>query len=641
MYTSYFGFRIYPFEITPDPQFFYMTPLYHGAYTHLLSAIREQKGLIVLTGESGTGKTLLLRKVTASLEETFHPLLFHYTTFTFPEMLAAVCDTLHLPATAEHDTAQVQTLKAFLAAQSQTGINEVLIIDEAQDLDAEFLDRLHLLLDLETTSGKPLQIVLAGQPELATKLASSELRHLWQRIETWCRLDHLQDTEVGPFIHYRLRIAGYERQDLFVPDAIQRIAQYSQGIPRLINVICDNALRVAYTTGQKTVSAKIIEDVASDCQLKKEPQLPEVSTKAPLLPTEQVPVTLEHPQAEGPQAYHPWLRRWPQRLAWGGIAILIAWFAFLKYDSVLQLANVLPKARGNAQLSTSPFPKESPPMTVEWRTPPLPPGNLKTAKTQTVQPQESPAAARAKQSSRGTANVPSSTARSNARPEEKKLPGGQTPVAELRRQRDHARAQLAQMGIPVNERALLDSIEARNAHVAELLLAAGVSANAKDKQGWTALMLAARDNQADLMQALLARGANVNAKNTMGGTALIMAALNNHPAIVQILLNKGAHINAKNNQGWTALMYATWKGHRSIVETLLNKGADVTLTDKEGWTALMYATWQEGSKTDQVRLDDNAAAVLIGDASARAIPVPPQDYREIANLLTQAEQKRY
>ncbi len=284
MYTSYFGFREKPFNVTPDPRFFYTNSVYQEAYATLLYGIRERKGFVVLTGEVGTGKTTLLRRLMDNLEATVRFVFIYNTTMSFDELLSFTCEELGLPVKDEARLRKVQALNEFLIAQLRKGGTGLLLIDEAQNLGEEVLEDLRLLSNLETGSEKLLQIVLVGQPELEDKLDQPKLRQLKQRIALHCRLDRLKDREVGPFIDYRLHAVGYEDTKLFASDAIQRIAFYSTGIPRLINVICDNALLVAYGTSKKKISAKVIEEVAHDLRLKEEL----AATKAET-PTHKVP----------------------------------------------------------------------------------------------------------------------------------------------------------------------------------------------------------------------------------------------------------------------------------------------------------------------------------------------------------------
>ncbi len=272
MYLEYFGFREKPFNVTPDPRFFYNNPIYQETYAGLLYGIRERKGFISLIGEVGTGKTTLLRKLMSDLREPIHFVYVCYTTLTFEELLSFICADLGLTAGEKSHLQRIQALNDFLIGVSKEGGTGVLLVDEAQNLGDEVLENLRLLSNLETASEKLLQIVLVGQPELERKLAQPKLRQLKQRIAIQGRLGRLKEREVGPFIASRLAAVGYEGQDLFTPESIRRIAAYSKGTPRLINVICDNSLLVAYSLNQTTVPAEIVEEVARDLQLRVEPR---------------------------------------------------------------------------------------------------------------------------------------------------------------------------------------------------------------------------------------------------------------------------------------------------------------------------------------------------------------------------------
>lgn len=267
MYTDYFGFREKPFSITPDPRFFYTNPRYQEAYASLLYGIHERRGFIVLTGEIGTGKTTLLRRLMENMEPHIRFVFFYNTTLTFEEILDFICQELGLPIKEAGRLHKIQVLNQFLLDQLARGNIVVLLIDEAQNLGEEVLENIRLLSNLETSTEKLVQIVMVGQPELETKLNQYELRQLKQRIAIQCRLERLDDEEVGPFIHYRLNAVGYKRQQLFAPDAIQEIAYYSKGFPRLINILCDNALLIAYATSQKRITTDIVREVADDLRL--------------------------------------------------------------------------------------------------------------------------------------------------------------------------------------------------------------------------------------------------------------------------------------------------------------------------------------------------------------------------------------
>jgi general secretion pathway protein A len=267
MYVNHFGFREKPFNVTPDPRFVYMNPAYQEAYANLLAGIRERKGFIVLTGEVGTGKTTLLRMLMRNLEATVRFVYFYNTTLSFEELLTFACEELRLEVGSGGRLKKIQALNDFLIEQLRRGGTGALLIDEAQHLSEHVLENLRLLSNLETGTEKLLQIVLVGQPELEAKLAQPSLRQLKQRVSALCRIDRLKDREIQPYIHFRLESVGYAGKELFDKTAIQAIARYSNGIPRLINILCDNALTIAYATTRRAVSGDIIEEVATDLRL--------------------------------------------------------------------------------------------------------------------------------------------------------------------------------------------------------------------------------------------------------------------------------------------------------------------------------------------------------------------------------------
>src|SRR5262245_2592182 len=182
MYTDYFGFRVPPFNVTPNSRFFYTNPTYQEAYANLLYGIRERKGFVVLVGEVGTGKTTLLRRLMVNLEADVRFAFFYNTTLTFEELLSFVCRELGLAVKDKGSLEQLQELNAFLIERFATGGNAALLIDEAQNLQEEVLENLRLLSNLELSGEKLLQIVLVGQPELELKLNQPALRQLKQRI---------------------------------------------------------------------------------------------------------------------------------------------------------------------------------------------------------------------------------------------------------------------------------------------------------------------------------------------------------------------------------------------------------------------------------------------------------------------------
>jgi general secretion pathway protein A len=267
VYEKYFGLRQKPFNSTPDPAFQYTNRAYQEAYATLLYGIEERKGFIALTGEVGTGKTTLLRRLMDNMNPALKTVFAYNSTLTFEELVEYICSELQIPVTGLSRVARLQALNKFLIAEAKSGGTVVLLLDEAQNLTNEALENLRLISNLETATAKLLQIVLVGQPELEDKLADPSLRQVAQRIAVRFRLDPLDDAEVEPYIDYRLRVVGRARRDLFTDDAIQTLIPYVRGIPRLINVFCDNALVLAYATDHQRVTGQMIDGVAADLRL--------------------------------------------------------------------------------------------------------------------------------------------------------------------------------------------------------------------------------------------------------------------------------------------------------------------------------------------------------------------------------------
>jgi general secretion pathway protein A len=293
MYDQYFGFQESPFSVTPDPHFFYNNPVYLEAYASLRYGIAARKGFIAITGEVGTGKTTLLRKLMHDLDITVHFASIFNTLLTFNDLLWAALRDLGVPTTRQDRVAMVDDLNAYLIEQCNKNHIVCLLIDEAQNLSDESLEGLRLLSNLETNKQKLLQIVLIGQPELNAKLAKPTLRQLKQRIAIQHKIVPLNQEDVGSYINFRLGVANCHRKDLFEAEAIQKIALYSKGIPRLINILCDNALLMAFAASQKTVSAHMIREAADDLTLGSEAQRTEPEKTLTLPPSNAEPKLID------------------------------------------------------------------------------------------------------------------------------------------------------------------------------------------------------------------------------------------------------------------------------------------------------------------------------------------------------------
>jgi general secretion pathway protein A len=263
MFESHFGFREMPFGVTPDPRFFYGHPLYLEGLAALVHGIESKKGFMLVTGEVGTGKTILLRKLMRQLEERVHFVFVsnsHLTSFGLTELIV---QNLGISSKEQSRLEMLQDLNNYLVEQLKTGRTVALLVDEAQKLSDEALEGLCDLSNLETDEEKLLQIVLVGQPEIATKLNKSSLRRIKQRIALHHRLHSLQTpSEVEHYIRHRLQIVGYEGPEIFNKEAVEALWQYSGGTPRLINILCDNALAMACVAAKKKVSPYMIMKAA-------------------------------------------------------------------------------------------------------------------------------------------------------------------------------------------------------------------------------------------------------------------------------------------------------------------------------------------------------------------------------------------
>ncbi len=271
MYKSFFNLTRNPFELTPDPAFLFSTKRHNEALAALYYGVRRHKGFVVVTGEVGTGKTLLLRCLLQLLKQgtdVAYAYIFH-TLLSPIEFLQYILADFGLSASGKNKSELLFELSQFLISRGSRKLTTVLIVDEAHNLSAEILEEIRLLTNLETTEDKLLQIVLVGQPELDDKLDSVRLRQLKQRIALRARLDPLDENETKGYIDRRLQIASKECQvnKLFPALTIAAVYQHSRGFPRLINTICENALIAAYARQITSVPPEIVDNVAKDLRL--------------------------------------------------------------------------------------------------------------------------------------------------------------------------------------------------------------------------------------------------------------------------------------------------------------------------------------------------------------------------------------
>ena len=278
MFESHFGFREMPFGVTPDPRFFYGHPLYVEGLAALVHGIESKKGFMLVTGEVGTGKTILLRKLMRHLETRVHFVFVSNSHLTSYGLTELIVQDLGISNKEKGRLEMIQDLNSYLIEQLQAGHTVALLIDEAQKLSDEALEGLCDLSNLETDEEKLLQIVLVGQPEIATKLNKASLRRIKQRIALHHRLYSLQTpAEVEHYIRHRLKIVGYEGPELFNKEAVEATWQYSGGTPRLINILCDNALAMACVAAKKKVSPYMIMKAAGGLLLEPGTEAPRIT----------------------------------------------------------------------------------------------------------------------------------------------------------------------------------------------------------------------------------------------------------------------------------------------------------------------------------------------------------------------------
>ncbi|HTO06340.1 MAG TPA: AAA family ATPase [Myxococcota bacterium] len=275
MYNSFFGFDSDPFRVNPDPRFLYMSESHAEALATLIYAVQERKGFITLTGEVGTGKTTILNALLQKLGSTVQTAYIFNTSLTVEDLFAALFEELELPPVEPfRKTAALSRLNQHLIRRLSDGLQTLLIVDEAQNLSDEMLEEIRMLSNLETPQSKLLQIMLVGQPELAEKLSRPALRQLRQRVELRHAIRPLRAEETALYIRERLVVAGHPRGDVFAGPAEKAVHRYARGIPRVINVLCDNALIAAYARESGHVSAQMVESSASDLGLSLSPHEP-------------------------------------------------------------------------------------------------------------------------------------------------------------------------------------------------------------------------------------------------------------------------------------------------------------------------------------------------------------------------------
>ena len=268
IYNAYFGFSENPFNISPDPEFLYRSPQHEEALANLIYGVRSRRGFIVLTGEVGTGKTTMLECLRDVLDAQRTEFAFIFNSRLTPEQFfEMMAYDFDLQCDRKSKTDVLFALNALLLEQARKNRTCVLIVDEAHNLDWDVLEEIRLLGNLENRQGKLLQIILSGQPELDRKLDAPNLRQLKQRVVLRCSLNPLSPEESATYIETRLARAGMPNQMVFPPEVLEEIYKRSRGIPRVINLICDNLLVTTFAMEERSSTVEMLDEVCQDLRI--------------------------------------------------------------------------------------------------------------------------------------------------------------------------------------------------------------------------------------------------------------------------------------------------------------------------------------------------------------------------------------
>ncbi len=266
MYLEFYGLKLSPFDITPNPRFLFHSAKHREAFNHLHYGIRERKGFVQLTGEVGAGKTTLCRALLERLDGNFSTALILNPVMSGDELMKAIATEFGLQVKGLDRLETMAAINDFLLKQAKHGKETVLIVDEAQNLTEELLEQVRLISNLETDDRKLLQIVLMGQPELRDRLNSPRLKQLRQRITVRYHLNALTRTEVGHYIQHRLALAGANGLPAFTTPAIWRVFNYSRGVPRLVNAVCDKALLAGFVERSYRINFRMVGRAIRDLE---------------------------------------------------------------------------------------------------------------------------------------------------------------------------------------------------------------------------------------------------------------------------------------------------------------------------------------------------------------------------------------
>lgn len=274
MYEAFFGLQSKPFELVPNPRFLFQSQSHRKALSYLRYGIEERAGFILLTGEVGSGKTTIIRDLVSRLGSGIRLALIFNTRVSPEQLLAMINEEFGLDVEGKDKVALLRELNDFLIAEHVRGGLPIVIIDEAQNLSAEALEEVRLLSNLEAASFKLLQIILVGQPELKGIIAQESLRQLRQRIGINCHIEPLSRDEAKDYVYHRLETAGNREAVNFYPGTFDSLYNFSQGIPRLINVFCDFLLLAAFVEETRDLTLELVEEVLGDVAWETAPNHP-------------------------------------------------------------------------------------------------------------------------------------------------------------------------------------------------------------------------------------------------------------------------------------------------------------------------------------------------------------------------------
>jgi len=264
MYESFYGLKEKPFNLLPDPDYLYMSAGHEDIFTHLEYAVSESKGFVVVTGEVGSGKTTLINYLISKSLSGVELALINNTYIAPNQVIKSICREFEIKTEGLDRDEMLDRFHNFLIEKYSLSKRVILIFDEAQNLSIKTLEEIRMLSNLEAEKNHLIQIILSGQPELRVKLKDHRLKQFVQRITVYSHLSGLTRTEVENYIKYRLAVAGDKNSEIFGDEAIELIASYSKGIPRIINLICDASLVYGYADNQKRIDRKIVEDVIKE-----------------------------------------------------------------------------------------------------------------------------------------------------------------------------------------------------------------------------------------------------------------------------------------------------------------------------------------------------------------------------------------